>query len=672
MSFTDSEIIELWEHLFRIHRTRVDSATELYPDVQSTVFSFGEVDALDSTFAEAMASDPARFLSLGGGILSERCVMSGSAHTSDADVICSPMELRISSLPSDMKKPVRSIRNSDRGHLISVYGMVRKLTSVMSRTVSACWHCARCGHTWYTNADSKFIERPAFCPCCPPEKKSIITRVAKQDICRDYQEGEIQESPEGLSGGRQPQTIRFCVWGDQTSILKAGSKATLNGILALEDKRQTDDDSISSFILDVNYVELDDDDDSKHVFTDDDMVIIRKMGENPYIVEDLADSLAPSIYGYDDVKKSLVLQLAGGVQRMNADSSYNRGDIHTLLIGDPGTAKSQLLQIMSKIAPSSQLASGKSASAAGLTASVVKDGDKWTIEAGALVLADGGHAFVDELDKMRPDERNAMLSALEQQTITVNKAGINTTLRSKCSLLAAANPINGRFDNYTSYFDQINIEAPLLSRFDLIYLMVDKPDTERDSAICDRILDTHSGVERDAKYTHAQMSLYLAYVRSTFRPNLTDEARAILKDSYMLARSESGDGNITITARQMEACIRLATASAKLHMRDEVLKEDADLAVGLFRSYLESIRDEAGSIDIDKVFGIANRRDRELIDLIDALFDGEDLSLDDIIVMLPSYSEGDIRTAVRKMLNQDRIFRPERGVDVFRKKRRSV
>ena len=222
--------------------------------------------------------------------------------------------------------------------------------------------------------------------------------------------------------------------------------------------------------------------------------LILEMSCDPEIYEKIRGSIAPSIYGYDDVKEALALQLVSGFEKHLPDGARIRGDIHILLVGDPGIAKSQLLRYMIKISPRGIYTSGKSSTSAGLTATAVKDelGDgRWTIEAGALVLADKGIAAIDEMDKMDNEDKSALHEAMEQQTISVAKAGVMATLKSRCSLLAAANPKLGRFDKYEPIAPQINLTPALMSRFDLIFVLTDDPDTKRDSAIAQHILKSN-------------------------------------------------------------------------------------------------------------------------------------------------------------------------------------
>ncbi|HJK49241.1 MAG TPA: minichromosome maintenance protein MCM, partial [Methanocorpusculum sp.] len=314
-----------------------------------------------------------------------------------------------------------------------------------------------------------------------------------------------------------------------------------------------------------------------------------------------------------------------------------------LLVGDPGIAKSQLLRYVIKLAPRGIYTSGKSASSAGLTAAAVKDdlGDgRWTLEAGALVLADKGIAAVDEMDKMQKDDRSSLHEAMEQQSISVAKAGINATLRTRCSLLGAANPKLGRFDEFTNISEQVNMPPSLLSRFDLIFIMKDKPDAVRDLNIANHILKSHMAGEKimhhkkhpipgaDDEYFKRELApvmpeidavllrKYLAYAKRNCFPMLTDEAKDILVQYYQSLRGVAIDSDkpVPVTARQLEALVRLAEASARVRLSDEISVDDAKRVVKIVDTCLRQVAYDpaTGQIDIDKVATGISKSSRDM------------------------------------------------------------
>ena len=355
--------------------------------------------------------------------------------------------------------------------------------------------------------------------------------------------------------------------------------------------------------------------------------------------------------------------------------------MHILLMGDPGVAKSQLLRYMSMLAPRGIYASGKSASAAGLTAAAVRDdfGDgRWTLEAGALVLADKGLACIDELDKMTDQDRSSLHEAMESQRISVAKAGITATLQCRCSMLAAANPKYGRFEEDTPIADQIDLPPALMSRFDLIFVLTDKPEKRKDTAITEHILKAHQRgqVRMMPEGTHIDgvdpkrilentdnirpvydveiLRKYVAYSKR-MTPVMTEEAKSIIERSYLRIRAMGGDGSsVPITARQLEAFVRLSEASAKMRLSSVVTDVDANRAVDLVEDYLRRIAgSDDGGFDIDKIATGISSKDRNKMDVVREImrdFGGDGLTEDEFVQH--GESQGIPESEVRRALKQ--------------------
>ena len=343
---------------------------------------------------------------------------------------------------------------------------------------------------------------------------------------------------------------------------------------------------------------------------------IVELSKDPQIYEKIIKSTAPSIRGYRQVKEAIALQLFGGASKQLEDETKLRGDIHILIVGDPGIGKSQILKYVSRLAPRSIYTSGKGTSGAGLTAAAVRDElGGWSLEAGALVLGDQGNVCVDELDKMRPEDRSALHEALEQQTVSIAKAGIMATLNSRCSVLAAANPKFGRFDRFKVLAEQIDLPAPIISRFDLIFVIEDKPSVENDTKLADHILKIHQSNTVDYEIEPELLRKYIAYARKNVHPKLTDEANTVLKEFYVSTRNSNTEEQapVPITARQLEAIIRLSEASAKIKLKDTVDKEDAEKAVKLQLACLREVGvdPETGEIDIEVMEGRTPTSKRE-------------------------------------------------------------
>ena len=368
----------------------------------------------------------------------------------------------------------------------------------------------------------------------------------------------------------------------------------------------------------VNHIEpLEQEFEELHLSEEDEEKII-ELSQDPHIYDKIIKSTAPSIRGYREVKEAIALQLFGGAAKQLEDETKLRGDIHILIVGDPGIGKSQILKYVSRLAPRSIYTSGKGTSGAGLTAAAVRDElGGWSLEAGALVLGDQGNVCVDELDKMRSEDRSALHEALEQQTVSIAKAGIMATLNSRCSVLAAANPKFGRFDRFKVLAEQIDLPAPIISRFDLIFVIEDKPSREKDSDLAKHILEIHKENTVNYEIEPELLRKYIAYARKNINPRLTDEANEILREFYVNTRNSNPEeqGAVPITARQLEATIRLAEASAKIKLKDKVEAEDANKAVKLTMFCLKDIGvdPETGEIDIDRIGDGTPKSDRDKI-----------------------------------------------------------
>jgi len=401
---------------------------------------------------------------------------------------CKP---RFYSLPTTRKVLIRNLRSEHIGKFMAIEGIVRKVTEVRPRIVEAAFACLNCGSIMMVPQEENQLKQPFECSKCSSKKMIFLP---ENSISVDSQRVKIQEYPENLRGGEQPQTIDVILESELAGYVNPGDRVIVNGIIrakprGLGQRKMTHMD----LYIEGNSVEILQQEYEEFEITEKDKELIIQLAASDNIYEKIVKSIAPSIYGHEDVKLAIALQLFGGVPKKLPDGTEIRGDIHILLVGDPGVAKSQLLRYVHRIAPRSVYTTGKGTTTAGLTATAVRDevDGRWTLEAGALVLADKGIALVDEIDKMRKEDTSALHEALEQQTISVAKAGINAILRARCALLGAANPKYGRFERFTPIPEQIEMSPTLLSRFDLIFVMKDEPDEEKDKRLVDHILYTH-------------------------------------------------------------------------------------------------------------------------------------------------------------------------------------
>ncbi|HKJ96843.1 MAG TPA: minichromosome maintenance protein MCM, partial [Thermoplasmataceae archaeon] len=548
----------LWEGFFDQfeYRDRINKLSELYPDEKSLYISFREITDYNNEFSSNLIEYPEIYLSIGESVIREDIY---PARINDSRRV----NIRLLEVPEqDVQYEIRNIRSQNVGKLISVSGIIRKNTEVLPRLQIAAFVCSACGEINNVPQDRGRLDEPSRCQHCDTEKpKTRFKLDTSESEFVDVQKIEIQENPETLDGGAQPQRITVILEDDITGRIFPGDRVTIYGVLKAEQKRAgaVPLTEFNIYVYCVNFKKDSKEVESVKVTQEDEKTII-ELSKQPEIIEKLARSIAPTIYGMEMVKTSLVLQMFGGIRKTMKDGTTMRGDIHILMVGDPGTAKSQLLKYMAEVSPRGVFAFGRGSSAAGLTAAAVRDDfgeGRWTLEAGALVLADNGFAAIDELDKMDERDTAAMHEAMEQQTVTISKAGIMATLKSRCSILGAANPKFGRYDQNRPIVDQIDFPPPLISRFDVIFKIIDQPSREKDEKLALHILAAHKVGEiykslESSKIEDIEVEeekgmvppvdketlrKYVSYARSKVFPRLSEEAIEILKDEYVNTRN---------------------------------------------------------------------------------------------------------------------------------------
>lgn len=584
---------------------------------------------------------------------------------------------------------ISDLRESDLDSIIVFEGIVSQSTQVVPKLSTGHFEC-RDSHITKVKQDlSTDIKYPRQCSNdnCNYSADSQFELIPRRSEKISFQKIVIQEPHDTVESGKKPDSIDVYLRDDLTGLIKTGDRVKVAGIY-----RSTDKDNTSILKTYVEGVEIDMDDDSLSDvdLTEDDIKKIKELSENDDIYEMLINSIAPTIKGLRNEKEAVIYQLFRGVQK--SISSDIRGDIHILLIGDPSVGKSQLLNYVSKIAPNAVISSGKSASEAGITVAAVRSKDikgdeEWTLKAGAMVLADEGIACIDELDKMEDNDRDSLHEAMEQQQISVAKAGINTTLKSRTALLGAANPKQGRWNEFDAIQDQIDLDPPLISRFDLIFAPTDDRDRDEDEILSDHIIRSNKyaeQVESDTSEVTVDSSniepdiepellkKYISYARNNYKPVLTKEAEDKIKSFFVEIRDTAeGNDNVPITARKIEAIIRVCEAAARVQLSNEITEEHAERGIRIIKESLKDVGydEEAGRFDVDKIEtgNTKTQRDRlsVLTDIIESNNDEGDKGCPKDIIFEEmkdkDYEEDKIEYTLRKAQRDGRIYEPVNG-----------
>ena len=589
--------------------------------------------------------------------------------------------VRFKNLPKSQEIFVRNLRSKHLSKLIAMEGIIRQSSEVRPQAVSARFECPSCGNVITMPQVDQTFREPTRCTC---GRKGKFRLLAKELV--DVQRIVIEESPESLEGGAQPKRMQVFLREDlveprMEKRSTPGTRVMVNGMLYEVPIPTRTGGTSTRFDLAMfaNFVEPMEEDYSEIIISPEDEKEIRALAKDKKIYERLIASVSPSIYGHDKIKEAIMLQLFGGIRKTKKDGTIIRGDMHVLLVGDPGAGKSQMLTFVNKAAPKARYVAGRSASGAGLTASVVKDEflRGWALEAGAMVLADKGVLVLDEMDKISREDTSALHEAMEQQHISIAKANIQATLRTQTSVLAAANPKLGRFDPFTPLPNQIDLPPALINRFDLIFVLRDIPNKDLDEKIATRVLQAHSYEDPVPEIDAKLLRKYLAYTKQKCFPKLTEEAVAEIKKFYVELRSAGSEGDaaikpIPISARQLEAIVRLSEASARIKLKDKVEKEDALRGISLLKGCMAEIGvdPETGQIDMDRIAtGItASTRGRilEVRNLIFSLCDEKQgpVSIEEDLkpkVYDKGITEQKLEEAIGKLKRSGDIFEPKKG-----------
>ncbi|MBS7633741.1 minichromosome maintenance protein MCM, partial [Candidatus Bathyarchaeota archaeon] len=500
---------------------------------------------------------------------------------------------------------LRKLGSEQIGRLVMVEGIVVRSSPVRPMVMQAAFRCKRCGNVIDIPQTGPFLKAPFECRSPDCRSKGPFDFVQEESTFIDSQDLRLQERPEDLPPGQLPRTLNVKLVGSEiVDVARPGDHVSIVGVVRAVAPTLPGVGKLRTFTLhiDANSIEVLGKEPETSLPSPEEEEKILELAKDPWIHRKIIDSIAPSIYGYDHIKEAIMYLLFGGVPKTLPDIAI-RGEMNALLVGDPGTAKSQLLQYVSRVAPRGLYTSGRGTTAAGLTAAVIREkGGGMSLEAGALVLADKGIACIDEMDKMRPEDRVAIHEAMEQHTVSVAKGGIVATLNARTAILAAANPALGRYEPHRTVAENISLPVTILSRFDLIFVLRDVPNKEADGKMSQHILNLHrKGLSSASSPIPLELlRKYISYSKG-IRPVLTDEALKRLNDFYlaMRAASESEGSPVAITARQLESLVRTAEARARAALRKEVTAEDAEAAIAIMKRSLEEVGIDLSSFKVD-------------------------------------------------------------------------
>ncbi|MFA5745877.1 MAG: minichromosome maintenance protein MCM [archaeon] len=676
------EYISIFEEfLDAVYKKEIEILASNYPDKKSLDIDYKRLEAFDLNIAERLIENPNLIIEAATAAL--RKIDVGILEQTDQRF---EPHMRFFNLPEEYRVDIREIGSKHLTSLISAEGMIRQTTERLQKMMEAHFICRKCQNSYNIKQTTQILAKPIMCDC----KSREFDLDLEQSKFIDYQKIDMQEPIENLKGSEQANHVEVFISDDLVNSCSAGDKIIVTGVVKL--KPQKDTNMFNKYMI-ANHVERVDQEFEELDITPDEIEEIRQLAKKEDIFELLAQSIAPKIYGHEVVKEAITLQMFGGVKKKVQKQEF-RGNIHILLVGDPSTGKSELLRNAATIAPKSIFVSGKSASGAGLTVSAVKDDfgeGGWTLKAGAVVLASGGIAMIDEFDKMEPEDRSTLHEAMAQATVSVSKAGLYAKFRADTSILAAANPKFNRFDKFKNPIEQIDLPFSLLSRFDLYFIMRDTLNRTLDIELSKHIIAVQEAAQKlsspDGELSKEEMEQiqdsvlpkiepnifkkFVAYARQQIKPKLSKEASERILNYYIdlrdLGRKSESFG---ATPRQLEGLIRLSEASAKVRLKHTIELEDAQRAIRIFRVSLEqtAIDLETGKIDIDIITTGTSTSERQFIKRIlniikDLTADGNPVNFSDIAETMEKQNIGKdkLMEAIGKLKKSGELYEPKNG-----------
>jgi len=644
-----------------------DLATVLTENRKSIEVDFSLLDKFDVEIADYLFEEP------------EEVVKAAEESIKQIDTGLAEAKLRVRffNLPTSKEIRIRNIRAEHIGKLLVVDGVVKRASEIRPEISEGVFECTDCGARISVIQSEKSIRTPIRCECGNRRGFKLVDQ-------RMYDARWITiEEPFEITTGEQPSEITVFLKEDLTTPLMQnrtdpGNRIKVVGTLNQMSRRSKGSLSRQlEIFIDANFVETIEVGWEELYITLENETKIIELSKNPLIYDKFIASLAPAIYGLSEVKEAIILQMFGGERHILEDKTKVRGNIHILLVGDPSTAKSQIMKLASTLMPRGKYASGTGVTGAGLTATVVRDEQfmgGWVLEAGALVMANKSMCAIDEFGHVAATDMSKLQEAMSLETVSIAKASIVATLPAQTAILAGGNPKFGRFDPYIPIKEQLSISEVLLSRFDLRFALRDVPNPELDEKIADHILKMRHFESEKAKpeIDPDLMRKYIAYSRANCHPVLTREAGEVLKEFYLQMRTRSGEESpVSITPRQYDSLIRLAEASAKIRLSNVVGFEDAQRAIRLMSYSLRQfgLEPSTGQIDIDRVEGqrmtaVQRGKTRTMVELINSLeveF-GKEIPKAEIIRRAVEQGVDNAEDLLNTMLREGLLYQPNPNV----------
>lgn len=633
-------------------------------ETRALVVDFSDIDRYDPILADELLQTP------------ERVLKAFNAAAMNLLNTEERFNVRIRNLPESRRIRIRNLRAQHLNQLWCISATVRGATEVKPQIYQVIFECPDCTAKITVPQESKILQKPSVCEC---GRRGDFAIVDKKML--DLRRLTAQE-PFEITSGEQPGEIMVALKEDMTTPrmqkkTDPGSNLTIVGVVKEIPKHIKGKQSVNMDIyFDANHVETSQAEYEELEILPEEEKQIRELAANPEVYDMLRASIAPGIYGFDDIKDAVALQLFGGILHILPDGNKIRGNIHILITGDPGVGKTQMLKLAASIVPRGRYVSGSGVSGAGLTATVVKNEELggWMLEAGALILCNKGLIAIDEFDKMSRDDAIAMHEATSVETVSIAKASIVATLPAQTAVLAGANPKFGRYDPYLSIGEQITIPETLLSRFDLKFALRDRPDRAFDERLAEHIILSRTNPDSVVPSINVNLlRKYIAYAKQITDIALLPEASEMLKKFYIDMRNQyaGADKNaIAITLRQYEALLRLAEASAKIRLDTVVRKEDAERSIRLMMASLIQLGYdmETKTFDVDRLEGgvPSSKRDKmiKLLRILEELqkeAEGGTVAIDDLKATAENEGIDKIDEVLENLEKRGDIFFPRHG-----------